>query len=180
MKSANIITLVRIALVPLFMIVYLLEIPYHETIAFVLFLLASATDKLDGYIARKYNQITDFGKFIDPLADKILITAALVMLSESAVVPSWVVVLIVSREFVVTGLRTVAMSSGRVIAASSWGKAKMVVQVITVAFLLTPLRTLYLGPIAISALLIGVMTIVTIWSGADYLILNRDLFRNEI
>jgi CDP-diacylglycerol--glycerol-3-phosphate 3-phosphatidyltransferase len=179
MKSANIITLIRIAIVPVFMVIYLIEIPYHEIIAFTLFLLASLTDKLDGYIARKYNQISDFGKFIDPLADKILITAALVMLSEAGIIPSWVVVLIITREFVVTGLRTVAMSAGRVIAASSWGKAKMVVQVITVSFLLTPLRSMTLGPIAIGGVLIGIMTLVTIWSGADYLILNRDLFRKE-
>jgi CDP-diacylglycerol--glycerol-3-phosphate 3-phosphatidyltransferase len=169
MKSANIITLIRIAIVPVFMVIYLIEIPYHEIIAFTLFLLASLTDKLDGYIARKYNQISDFGKFIDPLADKILITAALVMLSEAGIIPSWVVVLIITR----------AMSAGRVIAASSWGKAKMVVQVITVSFLLTPLRSMTLGPIAIGGVLIGIMTLVTIWSGADYLILNRDLFRKE-
>ena len=178
MKSANIITLIRIAIVPIFMIVYLLEIPYHEAIAFVLFLLASATDKLDGHIARKYNQVSDFGKFIDPLADKILITAALVMMSEAGIIPSWIVALIISRECVVTGLRTVAMSSGRVIAASSWGKAKMVVQVITVGYLLTPLRTMLLGSVAIGSVLIGIMAIVTVWSGADYLILNRDLFHD--
>ncbi|MGI6576653.1 MAG: CDP-diacylglycerol--glycerol-3-phosphate 3-phosphatidyltransferase [Eubacteriales bacterium] len=176
MKSANIITLIRIALVPVFMVVYLLKLPHHEVVALVLFLLASATDKLDGYIARKYNQISDFGKFIDPLADKLLITAALVMLSESGIIASWAVVLILSREFIVTGLRTVAMSAGRVIAANSWGKAKMVVQVIVVAFLLTPLRNVTIGITNLGEILIWLMTLVTVVSGIDYVYLNRDLF----
>jgi len=176
MKSANVITLIRIALVPVFMVVYLLKLQYHEEIALVLFLLASATDKLDGYIARKYNQISDFGKFIDPLADKLLITAALVMLSESGIVASWAVVLILAREFIVTGLRTVAMSAGRVIAANSWGKAKMVIQVIVVAFLLTPLRSIPVGFTNLGEILIWLMTLITVVSGVDYIYINRDLF----
>ena len=176
MKSANIITLIRIALVPVFMAVYLLKLPNHEMAALALFLIASATDKLDGYIARKYNQISDFGKFIDPLADKLLITAALVMLSESCIVASCAVVVILAREFIVTGLRTVAMSAGRVIAANYWGKAKMVVQVIVVAFLLTPIRSVPIGITNIGEILIWLMTIITVVSGVDYIYINKDLF----
>lgn len=182
MKLANRITMIRIALIPIFMAVYLLEFPYHDYIAFALFLLASATDKLDGYIARKYNQISDFGKFIDPLADKLLITAALVMLTEAGAIASWAVVLILAREFIVTGLRTVAMSAGKVIAANNWGKAKMVVQVIGVAFLLTPLRDvtplrgISLGWMTIGDAMAWIMTAITVFSGFEYCYSNRELF----
>jgi CDP-diacylglycerol--glycerol-3-phosphate 3-phosphatidyltransferase len=176
MKTANIITLIRILMVPVFMAVYLLEIPYHEIIALAIFIIASATDKLDGYIARKYNQISNFGKFIDPLADKLLITAALVMLVGSGVISSWAVILILAREFMVTAFRTVAVSQGRVIAASNWGKAKMVVQVVAISFLLTSLRNTMLGPVTAGDVMVCIMTAVTVWSGIDYIIVNRDVF----
>jgi len=179
MKTANVITLVRIALVPVFMAVYLLEIPYFEIISLAIFIIASATDKLDGYIARKYNQISNFGKFIDPLADKLLITAALVMLVDAGVISSWAVILILAREFIVTALRTVAMSAGRVIAANNWGKAKMVIQVVAISFLLTSLRNIALGFITVGEVMVWIMTIVTVWSGIDYIIMNKDIILQQ-
>ena len=179
MKSANIITLIRIAIVPVFMVIYLIEIPYHEIIAFTLFLLASLTDKLDGYIARKYNQISDFGKFIDPLADKILITAALVMLSEAGIIPSWVVVLIITREFVVTGFEQLPCPQVESLQQAHGARQRWLCRLsLSPSFDSSSFNDT--GSYCDRGVLIGIMTLVTIWSGADYLILNRDLFRKRI
>jgi len=179
MKTANVITLIRIALVPVFMAVYLLKIPYYEIIALAIFILASATDKLDGYIARKYNQISSFGKFVDPLADKLLVSAALIILVGEGVIPSWAVILILAREFIVTSLRTVAVSAGRIIAANNWGKAKMVIQVVAISFLLTSLRNITLGSVTVGDIMVWLMTVVTVWSGIDYIVINKDIILQQ-
>ena len=119
MNLANKLTMLRIFLVPIFLIFMAVkDIPYGKELATLIFILASLTDKLDGYIARSRNQITNFGKFMDPLADKLLVTAALVSLVELHIVPSWVAMIIIAREFAVSGLRTIAASEGKVIAAS--------------------------------------------------------------
>lgn len=175
MTTANIITLIRIILVPVFLVIYLLQGPYYETISLVIFLIASLTDKLDGYIARKNNEVTVFGQFIDPLADKLLVCAALLVLTQAGIIPSWCVFIILAREFIITALRAVAISAGRVIAASNIGKAKMVIQVIAISFLLTPLRDLSIGIMTIATLMIAIMTIFSAISGVDYLYKNRDV-----
>lgn len=137
MNLANKLTLIRIMLVPVFLIFIAGKgIPYGSFIATFIFILASLTDKLDGYIARSRNQITNFGKFMDPLADKLLVTAALISLVELHVVPSWAAVIIIAREFAVSGLRSIAASQGKVIAASWWGKIKTVIQIIAIILLL--------------------------------------------
>lgn len=137
MNLANKLTLIRIVLVPVFLIFIAAKgIPYGSFIATFIFILASLTDKLDGYIARSRNQITNFGKFMDPLADKLLVTAALISLVELHVVPSWAAVIIIAREFAVSGLRSIAASQGKVIAASWWGKIKTVIQIIALILLL--------------------------------------------
>ena len=137
MNLANKLTLIRIILVPIFLIfIAARHIPYGSTIATIIFILASLTDKLDGYIARSRNQITNFGKFMDPLADKLLVTAALISLVELHIVPGWASVIIIAREFAVSGLRSIAASQGRVIAASWWGKIKTVIQIIAIILLL--------------------------------------------
>lgn len=137
MNLANKLTLIRIILVPVFLIfIAVRDIPYGSFIATFIFILASLTDKLDGYIARSRNQITNFGKFMDPLADKLLVTAALISLVEVHVVPSWAAVVIIAREFAVSGLRSIAAAQGRVIAASWWGKIKTVIQIIAIILLL--------------------------------------------
>ena len=137
MNLANKLTMIRIFLVPVFLIFITLEdIPYGSIIATVVFIIASLTDQLDGHIARSRNQITNFGKFMDPLADKLLVTAALVSLVELNLVPGWAVVVILAREFAVSGLRTLAASDGIVIAASWWGKIKTVTQMIAILLLL--------------------------------------------
>jgi CDP-diacylglycerol---glycerol-3-phosphate 3-phosphatidyltransferase len=130
MNLANKLTMVRIFLVPLFLIfIAVNDIPYGTFIATLIFIIASLTDQLDGYIARSRNQVTNFGKFMDPLADKLLVTAALISLVELQVVPAWATVVIIAREFAVSGLRTIAASEGKVIAASMWGKVKTVTQI---------------------------------------------------
>ena len=137
MNLANKLTMIRIFLVPVFLVfITVKEIPYGSIIATVIFIIASLTDQLDGHIARSRNQITNFGKFMDPLADKLLVTAALVSLVELKLVAGWAVVVILAREFAVSGLRTLAASDGTVIAASWWGKIKTVTQMIAILLLL--------------------------------------------
>ena len=137
MNLANKLTMLRIFLVPLFLIfIAVQDIPYGTFIATFIFIIASLTDQLDGYIARSRNQVTNFGKFMDPLADKLLVTAALISLVELQVVPAWATVIIISREFAVSGLRTIAASEGKVIAASMWGKVKTVTQIAAIIALL--------------------------------------------
>ncbi|MDU5106122.1 MULTISPECIES: CDP-diacylglycerol--glycerol-3-phosphate 3-phosphatidyltransferase [unclassified Clostridium] len=137
MNLANKLTMLRIFLVPLFLIfIAVKNIPYGTFIATFIFIIASLTDQLDGYIARSRNQVTNFGKFMDPLADKLLVTAALISLVELQVVPAWATVVIIAREFAVSGLRTIAASEGKVIAASMWGKVKTVTQIAAIIALL--------------------------------------------
>lgn len=134
LNLANKLTVLRIFFVPIFLLFIIVKdiVPYGSFIATIIFILASLTDKLDGYIARSRNQVTNFGKFMDPLADKLLVTTALICLVDLHVISSVVAVIIIAREFAVSGLRTVAASDGKVIAASYWGKAKTVVQIIAI------------------------------------------------
>ena len=189
MNLANKLTILRIFLVPVFLIFIAIKgIPYGTFIATVIFIIASLTDKLDGYIARSRNQITRFGKFMDPLADKLLVTSALISLVEFQVIPSWAAIIIIAREFAVSGLRTIAASEGIVIAASYWGKLKTVTQIVTIVILLLKINiatsiTLtnalnssaffraffeYVPNIALAA-----AVIITIISGVDYFIKNK-------
>ena len=136
MTTANMITLARMALIPIFMYCAISDGAQGNWIALALFAFASLTDGIDGYIARKYNQITDFGKLVDPLADKLLVMSALLILLEQGVLPSWACILILAREFIVSSLRSIAASKGVVLAASWWGKVKTVSQLICVMYLL--------------------------------------------
>ena len=141
MNLANKLTMIRIFLVPVFLIfIAVKNIPYGTFIATFIFIIASLTDQLDGYIARSRNQVTTFGKFMDPLADKLLVTAALISLVELQVVPAWATVVIIAREFAVSGLRTIAAAEGKVIAASMWGKVKTVTQIAAIITLLLQLN----------------------------------------
>ena len=141
MNLANKLTMIRIFLVPVFLIfIAVKNIPYGTFIATFIFIIASLTDQLDGYIARSRNQVTTFGKFMDPLADKLLVTAALISLVELQVVPAWATVVIIAREFAVSGLRTIAAAEGKVIAASMRGKVKTVTQIAAIIALLLQLN----------------------------------------
>ena len=195
MNLANKLTLIRIFLVPVFLIfIAVKEMPYGTFIATFIFILASLTDKLDGYIARSRNQITKFGKFIDPLADKLLVTSALISLVELQVVPSWAAVIIIAREFAVSGLRTLAASDGVVIAASWWGKIKTVVQIITIAILLLKVNissSAYLASVVSAStflqgffaympdIMIYITVAITLISGYDYFKKNKNAINTD-
>ena len=135
MTTANKITIFRVVLIPVFLVLMYLRFPGHMYWAFGVFVLASLSDFVDGYIARHYNQITDFGKFMDPLADKILVYSAFCLMIPD-LVPGWMLIIILAREFTVAGMRTVAASEGIVIAAGMSGKIKTVLQMIAVPMLL--------------------------------------------
>lgn len=168
MNLANRITLARIFLIPLFLAVASLKLPYGDVIAAAFFILAAITDGVDGYIARKQKSVTRVGKLLDPLADKLLITAALVSLVELGRLSGWVAVVIIGREFAVSGLRSIAAGEGIVIEASRLGKIKTISQIIAVVALFLKNLTLTLVNIPIGNIAMAVAVIITIWSGIDY------------
>lgn len=177
MNLANKLTILRIFLVPIFMIFLLNKIPYGVSIAAGIFIIAAITDTLDGYIARKRNEITNFGKFMDPLADKLLVSAALISLVQMGKLSAWVVVIIIAREFTISILRAVAASEGIVIAASWWGKAKTITQIIAIiAILLDNFPFRYIN-FPFDMIMMWVSVIFTIISGIDYIIINRHVLK---
>lgn len=191
MNLPNKITLSRICLIPIF--IFMLSIPLDlgawdigttslpitHFIATLIFLIASMTDWLDGYLARKYQLITNMGKFLDPLADKLLVSAAFILLVELGLAPAWIVILIISREFAVTGLRLVAAGEGIVLAASNMGKLKTVSQILAIALLLLhnfPFS--YIG-IPIDLIVLYIALILTVWSGVEYFVKNWHVMRDS-
>lgn len=173
MNLANKITIARIFLVPVFMFFLLTKIPYGITIATIIFIIAALTDSLDGYIARSRNQVTKLGKFMDPLADKLLVTAALVSLVQMDKLQAWVAVIIISREIIVSVFRAVAASEGIVIAASPWGKAKTVSQIVAILVLLFNNYPFSQFNIPFDIIAVWVAVILTIISGYDYINKNK-------
>ena len=131
MNLPNKITILRVLMIPVFLVILLVDtIPFNEIIALVVFALACITDAIDGHIARKYNLITDFGKFMDPIADKLLVSSALICFTAQGLIPAWIVVVIISREFIINGFRLIAAEKGVVIAAGKTGKLKTAVQMV--------------------------------------------------
>ena len=185
MNLANKITLSRIALIPLFMIAYIWDFPYNELVSCVIFAIASLTDGVDGYVARNYNMVTDFGKFIDPLADKLLIATALICFVGSGEIGAYMAIIIIAREFMVTGLRTVAMSKGVVIAASMTGKIKTCIQIgAVICVFLFGNDFIYRVNVFGTELSIGyiamlVATLYTIYSGVEYMVKNKKLLEDQ-
>ena len=175
MNLPNKITVSRILLIPIFMIVLYLPIPYRELIALAIFIIAAATDGIDGHIARSRNLVTNFGKFLDPLADKLLVTAALVALVGMQRIPSWIVTVIIAREFAVTGIRLLAVGEGRVIAASMWGKYKTTFQMIMVILMIVNLPQLQL----VTDIVMWIATILTVVSLIDYLVKNKQVIGRD-
>jgi len=169
---ANKITMARIFMVPIFMFFLLTKFTYGKYVAVVIFVIAAMTDGLDGYIARKHKQVTNFGKFVDPLADKLLVTAALISLVELNELSSWAAMIIITREFVVTSLRVVAVSEGIIIAASMWGKIKTVTQIIAIVTMLIDQSGFKLLGFTLGQYAMLIAVIFTIFSGADYLVKN--------
>jgi len=179
MTTANKITLLRILMIPVFMVAMLSQMRYSNVASFIIFVLASLTDGIDGYIARKYNQITSFGKFIDPLADKLLVTSAILIFVEWNQMPAWAAMIIITREFAVTGLRLVAVGDGTVIAAGLSGKIKTVVSIVSICVMLTPIHdwALVPGRFTVDALAVFLMVVSTIWSGLEYFVKNHAVLR---
>ena len=206
MNLANKLTIFRMILVPVFVVVgYIgmlggitgefLEIPIYLWIMNIIFIVASITDKLDGYIARSRNMVTTFGKFLDPLADKILVLSALVMLVEFGKIPAWIPIIVLAREFLVSGYRLVAVEKGgKVMAASVWGKLKTVTQMIAIILVFIDKNNFadcisYFGgnmELSLGSLILNIITtalltisvIATIFSGYDYLKKGKDLFKD--
>ncbi len=174
MNVPNKLTVLRMILVPVFMVVYMIEaIPFHTALAAAIFIIASLTDWLDGYLARKNNIVTNFGKFMDPLADKLLVTGALLCLMERGIVAYWIVMIIIAREFIVSGLRLVAVTKGIVIAAGQLGKLKTVVQLIAITAAIVSIEP------TVVDILIYLSALLTLISGVDYLVRNRKVFLEE-
>ncbi|MEG2295444.1 MAG: CDP-diacylglycerol--glycerol-3-phosphate 3-phosphatidyltransferase [Oscillospiraceae bacterium] len=187
MNVPNQLTLVRILLIPFFIMILLMpSIPFHYLIALIIFILASFTDFLDGYLARKHSLITDFGKLMDPLADKLLVTAALICFVELGLVSSVAVIIIISREFLVTSIRLIAAGKGNVLAADKWGKYKTVLQMVTIIVILLGehLKFVQVIPVEYSLrsvynLFIYMTVFLTLSSGINYIIKNKEIFNDK-
>ena len=175
MNLPNKLTIFRVILIPVFIIALMSGIipePANRYVGVVIFCVASFTDYLDGHIARKYNLVTNFGKFMDPLADKLLVSSALICMIELGSLPAWIVIIIISREFIITGFRLIAAEGGLVIAASWWGKIKTVTQMLMIILVL-----LGVGGI-IGNILIILATVFTVISGVDYIVKNIGVLKN--
>lgn len=170
MTTASKITLVRVAFIPLYMVFMYLsggQPGLFMWLALGLFIVASLTDYIDGYIARKYNQVTDFGKFLDPLADKLLTIAAMVMFCQWDIFPAWALMIVLTREFGVTGLRLVAVGKGTVIAAGKSGKFKTASSMIGLCVLMG-----FPQVVLIQWIVVGIVVITTVYSGIEYFVQN--------
>ena len=179
MNLPNKLTIARMCMVPLFMIALMMNTPASRLIATVIFALASLTDMLDGQIARKYNMVTNFGKLMDPLADKVLTAAAMICLVELGDLAAWIAVVIIFREYLITGLRSVAASENIVVAANIWGKVKTVCQMIALMLLMVKPQIVDLCGINIGLWLMYVAVTLTIYSGLDYVLkLNKQITWN--
>lgn len=187
MNLANRITLVRIFLVPIvtFFLLVRLElepltignysISYNQVFALILFIIAASTDGLDGYIARKRKIVTNLGKLLDPLADKLLMAAVLISLVEMGKLGAWVAIIIISREWAVTGLRQVALMDGQIIAASKWGKWKTAVQITMIIVLLLNNFPFNFIDLRIDLYSVWAAVLITVYSGIDYFVKNKNL-----
>ena len=173
MNLPNKLTLLRVCLIPIFLLLYpagILGDPLSRYAALGVFVIASITDALDGHIARSRNLITNFGKLMDPMADKLLVAAAIIAMVETSALPAWIVIIIISREFLITGFRMLALERGVVIAASSWGKFKTISQIaMIILILLGFIPNFILYPVIAAA------AILTVVSAADYILKNKNV-----
>lgn len=195
MNLPNKLTVLRIVLAPLFLAVALWEFPFHYAVALLVFIAAALTDMFDGKIARSRGLITNFGKFLDPLADKMLTTAAFLLFMVHGQMNVWALMLVLTREFMVTSVRLIAAKDGNVIAASMWGKAKTVAQFIAIIYMLTALEfstwqtgvlaslalpnAVFTIPLLIGRIFVWISVVMTVIAGAEYVWLNRHYFVNE-
>lgn len=187
----NQITIARMLLIPFFLIFLLApidlgmiqigteQLPMTHAVAALIFIIASMTDWIDGYYARKYGLVTNLGKFLDPLADKLLVSAALIALVQLDLAPAWMVIVIISREFAVTGLRLVLAGEGEVVAANMLGKIKTWTQIVAIAALLLHNLPFSLLSFPFADISLWIALIFTIWSGWDYFVKNKHAFRHS-
>ncbi len=175
MNLPNKLTMLRVILIPFFVLFELLPISWGKWASLAIFVIASITDKLDGTIARKYNLITNFGKFMDPLADKLLVCSAMICFVGLGTLEPWIVIIIVAREFIISGFRLIAAENGRVIAAGIWGKAKTVFQMIMCILLIIDIPAL----VVLTAAAKYVALILTIISLIDYISHNLDVLSDQ-
>lgn len=185
MNIPNKITVSRILLIPVFVIIMMFdfgwgtmklfgaELDVNVFVGAMIFIFASVTDWVDGYYARKYNLVTNLGKFLDPLADKLLVSAAFILLVQMELAPAWIVILIISREFAVTGLRLILAGQGEVVAANQLGKIKTWAQIVAICALMLNNTIFTLIGIPFDTIMLYVALFFTLWSGWDYFYLNR-------
>ena len=171
MTTANKLTIARVFLIPVFLVVYYWDFPGSRYTALAIFILASLTDLLDGYIARHYNQISDFGKFMDPLADKCLVMTALSVFVAEGTLAAWILVVVLVREFAVSGMRLIAVEKGRVIAAGWSGKIKTSSTMVCICLILFGI------PNWLNIVCQIVILVTTVYSGVEYFIKNWDVFK---
>lgn len=175
MNLPNKLTLLRVFLIPVFLVLLYVEFPFHMYVALGVFILASITDFVDGKIARSQNLVTDFGKFMDPLADKLLVMSAMLWFVEQGRMPAWCMLIVVAREFAVTALRLIAVDNGRVIAAAWSGKLKTFSTMIGICLMLLPLNLGW-----VDTLCVVVIVLTTLYSGLEYFLKNKDVFNGTM
>ena len=178
MNLPNKLTIIRVVMIPFF-VFFLLTDYVGEAgnwIALAIFIIASLTDLIDGKIARKHNLVTNFGKFMDPLADKLLVSAAMICLVELGRLPAWIVVIIISREFIISGFRLIASDNGVVIAASYWGKFKTTFQMIMICLLIADIQMIR----PVTAIVTAIALILTVVSLVDYIIKNKNVMKEDV
>ena len=175
MNLPNKLTILRVIMIPVFVLFMLVPIAgdADKWIALALFIIASLTDLLDGHLARKYNLVTNFGKFMDPLADKLLVCSALICMVELGRIPAWIVIIIIAREFIISGFRLIASDNGVVIAASYWGKFKTTFQMIMICLMIANLEPLNL----LTAIVMWAALLLTVISLVDYLVKNKEIMK---
>ena len=178
MNLPNKLTVLRVLMVPFFVLFMLTDLGgvANKWIALAIFVVASLTDLLDGKIARKYNLVTNFGKFMDPLADKLLVCAAMICLMDLDRLPSWIVIIIISREFIISGFRLIAADNGIVIAASWWGKAKTISQMLMIILLVADLGGVF---DTIGQVVIYIALVLTVVSLIDYIAKNKQVLKMQ-
>ncbi len=169
MNTANKLTMARVVMIPVFLVLLYLDFKGHLYAALAVFILASVTDFIDGYVARHYNMITDFGKFMDPLADKLLVFSAMAWFVEMAWMPAWAFFVVIAREFAVTGLRLIAVEQGRVIAAGKSGKVKTASTMVCICLMLA------IPSVALRLVCWIVILATTVYSGIEYFVRNKDV-----
>ena len=175
MNLPNKLTMFRVILIPFFVMFMLVDITlYDKWIALAIFIIASLTDLLDGKIVRKYNLVTNFGKFMDPLADKLLVCSALICLVALDRIPAWMVIVIIAREFIISGFRLIASDNGVVIAASYWGKFKTTFQMVMICLMIADIAAISL----LTTVVMWAALVLTVVSLVDYLVKNKDVMKD--